>query len=67
MQALTPNNAQLNGDKAADISQVQAILKAILDDKEAHRNRLIDELRHTEKFLIKYGRMQQETLPRRVR
>jgi len=38
-----------------------------LDDYMAEHDWLIMRLRHVDKMLVKYGRLKQESLPRRVR
>lgn len=38
-----------------------------LDDLEAERNEVIMKLRRIEKRLVRYGRLKQESLPRRMR
>jgi hypothetical protein len=42
-------------------------LRAFLDDKVAERDRVIMQLRQLDRLLIQFGRLKQETLPRRVR
>lgn len=67
MPNLTPNNAHLSSPNSPDISPQDALLIAFLDDKEAERDRVIMKLRQLDRLLIRFGRRQQETLPRRVR
>lgn len=59
---------QLTGQQLqSQAIEINPTLEAMLDDKQNERDVIIMRLRALDAFLIKYGRLKHETLPRRVR
>ena len=46
---------------------VGAMMNIYLDDVEMRRRNCIQELRHLDSILVRYGRLRRETLPTRIK
>ena len=57
----------VNGDRAHDETAPYVLLDVWLADLQNERDCIISRLRHIDKVLIENGRLQNETIPRRVR